>query len=298
MNRKFRRSPGIRNPSPRNAVLAGLVAVIFWATLAPLSFLANGVPPMLKTGLGLLIGSIVSIPAMVMTRKRADEAASVNLRSVFLSIFGLLGYHSLLFLSFNTSPPVVANLINYLWPLLIILLAPVFNVAKKLDRGVILAGLLGFLGAGFAILAPGEEYGALYPGYISAFLAAIVWATYSLASSRASRNSPGNIGLASFISGALSLVAHYFFESPVNLSLGEWFTILSLGIGPLGAAFYLWDYALRKGDAQRLGVLAFLTPLVSTTLLIFIAGESPSWVLLVSVLLIASATIVGRSRKK
>jgi drug/metabolite transporter (DMT)-like permease len=287
-----------KNSEPGKALLAGLLALFFWATLAPLSFLASEVPPLLKTGLGLLIGSVLCMPAVVITRNRSQETDRVDLRSVLLSVFGLLGYHALLFLSFATSPPVVANLINYLWPLLIILLAPVFKVTESLELRVIFAGLLGFFGASVAIFAPGEEYGNFYPGYISAFLAAIVWASYSLASSRVSKNSPANIGLAALISGALSLVAHYFIESPIELTLDEWFTILGLGIGPLGAAFYLWDYALRKGDTQRLGVLAFLTPLFSTTFLIFVAGESPSWVLLISVLLIASATIVGRSRKK
>jgi hypothetical protein len=44
--------------------------------------------------------------------------------------------------------------------------------------------------------------------------------------------------------------------------------IVAVGLGPLGAAFYLWDAALKRGDARRIGILSYLTPLASTLLLV------------------------------
>ena len=45
------------------------------------------------------------------------------------------------------------------------------------------------------------------------------------------------------------------------------------GLGPLGGAFYLWDKALKLGDARQIGILSYLTPLGSTALLVAVSGS-------------------------
>ena len=48
----------------------------------------------------------------------------------------------------------------------------------------------------------------------------------------------------------------------------DWALMAVMGLGPLGAAFFLWDAALKKGDARQIGILSYLTPLASTALLV------------------------------
>jgi hypothetical protein len=43
--------------------------------------------------------------------------------------------------------------------------------------------------------------------------------------------------------------------------------VLVLGIGPVGAAFFLWDHGMKRGDPRLLGTLAYATPVASTLLL-------------------------------
>ena len=43
-----------------------------------------------------------------------------------LGVYGLFGFHFLLFISLRLAPPVEANLVNYLWPLGIVVMAPLF----------------------------------------------------------------------------------------------------------------------------------------------------------------------------
>ncbi len=50
----------------------------------------------------------------------------------------------------------------------------------------------------------------------------------------------------------------------ITLSARDMLLIALLGLGPLGGAFFLWDAALKRGDARQIGVLSFLTPLLST----------------------------------
>jgi drug/metabolite transporter (DMT)-like permease len=69
-----------------------------------------------------------------------------------------------------------------------------------------------------------------------------------------------------------------------------------LGLGPLGGSFYLWSYALKTGNAQRIGLIAFITPLLSTLMLIAITGQRITWLLAASALLILSASVLGSKR--
>jgi drug/metabolite transporter (DMT)-like permease len=55
---------------------------------------------------------------------RAPLAGSTA-STLLLGVYGLFGYHFLLFLALRSAPPLEANLVNYLWPLLIVVLAPV-----------------------------------------------------------------------------------------------------------------------------------------------------------------------------
>ena len=71
----------------------------------------------------------------------------------------------------------------------------------------------------------------------------------------------------------------------------------SCGLGPLGAAFYVWDMALKRGDARRIGILSYLTPLASTALLLLLTGRPPTGTIaLAAALVVAAAVLGGRAR--
>jgi drug/metabolite transporter (DMT)-like permease len=118
-----------------------------------------------------------------------------------------------------------------------------------------------------------------------------------LGTQKVPRFSTSAIGLFSFVSGVLAIVAHLVFEDPVNLQLAQLLLIGLLGLGPLGGAFYLWDMALKLGNPQRVGLISFLTPLLSTSLLLIITGAQLSWTLLLSASLVIGAAILGSSER-
>jgi drug/metabolite transporter (DMT)-like permease len=95
----------------------------------------------------------------------------------------------------------------------------------------------------------------------------------------------------------LAIGAHFLFEPAASISTADWLLLLVLGVGPLGGAFYLWDAALKIGDPRRIGLLAFLTPLLSTVLLVLVSGKPLSWQLLISAALIIGGALFARSSK-
>jgi len=273
--------------------LAALGAIVLWSSLATLATLIPDVPVFLKTGIGLLIGSLIALPLS----RFQIRSLLVSPKIVLLGVYGLFGYHAALFLALQSSPSVQANLINYLWPLLIVLLAPLFSKKLRLSTRVVVGGLMGFLGAALAILSGSSTDSVLYSGYAFAFLAAIIWSTYSLATNRIGSFPTPAVGVFALVAGLLSIAMHFLFEEQVALSSFEWLILVLLGLGPLGAAFYFWDYAIKKGNPQEIGLLSFLTPLLSTSLLLIITGQPISWLLGLSAALIVGGSLIGRAKQ-
>ena len=105
------------------------------------------------------------------------------------------------------------------------------------------------------------------------------------------------VGLFGLVSGALALLCHLAFEPAVSLSARDWMLIVLTGLGPLGAAFFLWDAALKRGDARRIGILSYLTPLASPLLLVATTGRPLTiWVAVAAVLIVGAAIAGMRAR--
>jgi drug/metabolite transporter (DMT)-like permease len=184
---------------------------------------------------------------------------------------GLFGYHALYFAALALAPAVEANLLNYLWPLLIVLFSrPVLGLRLGKRR-------LGGVACGFAgcVLLVGA--GASFPagagwGFACAVGCAVVWALYSVTSKRMAAVPTEAVAGFCLGSAVLAGAAHLAFEATVPPDARQWAAVLLLGAGPLGAAFFLWDVGMKRGDPRLLGTLAYAVP-VASTLLLVAAGE-------------------------
>lgn len=277
------------------ANLYALGAIALWVLLASLGVSLRHLPPFLLTGLALLAGSLLALP-FVFKDRRAWAIAPATLA---LGVYGLFGYHYLLFIALRHAPPVEANLVNYLWPLFMVVLAPLFLRGVKLRAAHVLAALLGFAGAAVAILGArtGSAGGGWAWGYLPALGSAFIWASYSLLTQRVPAFPTAAIGLFGLVSGLLSLLCHWALEPSVALSGRDAALIAVMGLGPLGAAFFLWDRALKLGDARQIGILSYLTPLGSTALLMLVSGRALSWSIGLAAAMIIGAAVLGTRTK-
>jgi len=279
------------------ANLLALGAIALWGTLAMLGVALSQVPPFLLTGLALLVGSLIAWPLSGFKFSRWR----VPLPTLALGVYGLFGFHFLLFVALRHAPPVQANLVNYLWPLLMVVLAPVFLPQMTLRPAHMVAALLGFAGAAVVILGGADAANPLDGGWVWGYLpamgSALIWASYSLLTTRVSAFPTAAIGGFALVSGLLSLLCHAFLEPATDLSQRDGLLILLMGLGPMGTAFFLWDKALKLGDARQIGILSYLTPLLSTALLVAVSGRAFTWNIALAAAMIVGAAVLGtRSR--
>jgi drug/metabolite transporter (DMT)-like permease len=279
----------------QGATLAGVGALVLWAFLAPLGRLAQPLPPLLLTALGFSIGGGLGL-AVVVVRGRLGLLRQPGLAWAH-GVGGLAGFHALYFAALAMAPAVEANLLNYLWPLLIVLFAaPVLGLPLGPRR---LAGVaLGFAGA--ALLVGG---GAQFPaeamlGFGCALLSAVTWALYSVLAGRLKAVPTEAVAGFCLASAALAWAAHAAFEPPAALGPAQAGAVLLLGLGPMGAAFFLWDAGMKRGDPRLLGTLGYATPVASTFLLAAMGEGQLSWQALVAAGLVAGGGVLAATARE
>lgn len=270
--------------------LLALGAVALWSLLAMLAVQLARVPPFLLLGLALGGAGVLALPTWRQWR--------VAPTTILLGLYGLFGFHLLLFLALRHAPPVEANLINYLWPLLIVVLAPVILPGVRLAPRHAAGALLGLAGA--ALLITGGRWtfaGEHLRGYLLAAGSAFIWATYSLLTRRVAPFPTAAVGLFCLLSGALSLGCHALLEPTYVPTWREAAWIAALALGPMGAAFFLWDAAMKRGDPRAIGTLAYLTPLGSTLGLLASGAGSLTAVTAAAALMIVGGAVLGTTQR-
>ncbi|MGL4575933.1 MAG: DMT family transporter [Burkholderiaceae bacterium] len=271
-------------------LLLALISVLLWSTLAFLGLKLSHIPPFLLVGIALCIGALASV-------RHLAQWKAVTPKLLLLGVFGLFGFHFFLFVALRSAPAIEANLINYLWPLLIVVLAPVILPGTALTARHILAALLGFGGA--ALLVTGGKLGfdtkyAL--GYGCALASAFIWAIYSLATKRMGAFPTGAVGAFCLLSGLLSLACHVALEPRMMPAGSDWLWLALMGLGPMGLAFFTWDAAMKRGDARAIGSLSYLTPLLSTVLLAVTGAGKLNALSLAAMALIVGGAVLGTMR--
>lgn len=264
--------------------LAGLAALALWAFLAVLARGAAGLPPLQLTAMAFSVAGVLGVG--VLAARGGLGALRQPAWAWAHGVGGLFGYHALYFAALAFAPAVEANLLNYLWPLLIVLFsAPILGLRLGWRH---LAGVaLGF--AGCALLLGG---GARFPadawfGLGCAVGAAVVWALYSVLCKRLSSVPTEAVAGFCLAAAALAALAHLAFETTVLPEARQALAALLLGLGPVGAAFFLWDRGMKAGDPRLLGTLAYGVPVASTLLLVALGEAAWQPLLLPALALVA-----------
>ena len=285
------------------ATLVGFVAILMWALLALFTAASGTVPPFQLTAMTFLIGGVLGLTSWFF-RPGAFRVLRQPPKVWALGVIGLFGYHFFYYTALRLAPPVEAGLIAYLWPLLIVVLSALLP-GERLRWYHGAGAFLGLAGT-FLIVSKGRGFSidpAYASGYLAAFVCAFTWSGYSVLSRRFSSVPTDIVVGFCLVTSVLSGLAHLAFETTVWPQNGmEWAAVLGLGLMPVGAAFYVWDYGVKHGDIQVLGAASYAAPLLSTTVLVLAGFASFTWMIALAALLItfgailASKDLIGKGK--
>jgi drug/metabolite transporter (DMT)-like permease len=278
----------------RIATLIGLTAILMWSLLAVMTVATGTIPAFQLAAMTFAIGALVGFLTFI-GRPNATRALRQPVAAWTVGVGGLFGYHALYFLALRFAPPAEAGLLNYLWPLLIVLFSALLPGERLAPHHVIgaLLGLAGtallFVGNGAGRFAPGQ-----IPGLAAAFVAAFVWASYSVMSRRLKAVPTDAVAGFCLATALLATLVHGVVETTVWPDrLPQWLAIAGLGVGPVGAAFYAWDIGMKRGDIRVLGAASYATPLLSTLFLILAGFADPSANVVLAATLIAGGGLMA-----
>jgi drug/metabolite transporter (DMT)-like permease len=283
-------------PSSKSASILGAGAILLWATLASLTALRGPIPPFETTAIVFAIGGSVVLLAAALRGRLA--LVRPTLASLALGVAGLFGYHALYFAALKLAPPAEASLIASLWALFTVLFSG-FLPGHRLSLRHIAGALLGLAAATVLVwdglgTASGEGSTATL-GFVLAFACALVWSSYSVASRLFAEVPSESIAVACLATAALAFVCSRVFETWTVPDAVSWLALVGLGLGPVGAAFLLWDIGMKRGNVPLLGVLSYASPILSTVLLVALGLAEARWTLAVACgLMVLAAAIATR----
>ena len=276
------------------ATLIGLTAIVMWSLLAALTVATGTIPPFQLLAMTFAIGACIG-PLTWLWRPGAACALRQPPLVWAVGIGGLFGYHALYFLALRLAPPAEAGLLNYLWPLLIVLLSSLLP-GERLALHHIVGAVLGFAGTVLLITgSSGSQFDpANVPGFLAAFLAAFIWAGYSVMSRKLAAVPTDAVAGFCLATAVLAAFFHLALETTVwPQSTLQWLSIAALGIGPVGFAFFVWDIGMKRGDIRVLGAASYATPLLSTAFLIMAGFAKPTATIAIAAVLIAGGGLIA-----
>lgn len=281
------------------ATLIGSISIFLWGTLALLTRLTEGrIPPFQLMAMTFTLAFLL----MSVNWWRQGHSGLRHLRQPVLAwilgVGGYFGYHFCYFLAMTKAPAVSVSLLAYLWPLLIVLLAGLLPGENLLKRHIV-GAVIALFGCWLLIGQGADGFNRQYlSGYLLALTCALIWSGYSVLSRLVKQVSTDAAGWFCAATALLALLCHWLWETTVwPDSMAQWVGVIGLGVGPVGIAFFTWDYGIKHGNLQLLGVLAYSAPLISALLLV-LAGLAPADITLaLSCLAIVIGSLIAGYRR-
>src|ERR1700677_2743744 len=282
-----------RTLSPKAWTCVGALAIPLWATWPSLAIQTLQVPPFESLAVMFFFGSFVfaSLHRSAVAHIEQPSSEQSWLPAVVYGL-ALAGGDNCFILAPHRIPAAQANLISYLWPVMIVVLGAAMGLFRLRLRQII--GLvLGLFGA--AILIWDGHVSMSISGIGLALLSGACWAAYCIFRLTWKQPTGHLLARGCAISAVLCALLHVSLEPTVIPSLGAFAATAVAGMIPLAVGNYVWDEGFRRGDGHLLAVMAYATPLCSALLLASLGAALLTWNLLAGAIVIVLAGLLSRT---
>ena len=235
---------------------------------------------------------------LALFKGRLSEVKKYNIqdywRFTYLGFLGVFVYNVLFYWGLKFSTAQEAFIVNYTWPIWVVVFAALF-LKETITFRKTLGILLGFVGVVVVITSGSFSFSSenLF-GNILALSAAIFYGLFSAMGKKHNYDRIVSM-LFYYISGTIfvSIFTLAFSSVPV-LNFSQILGILWLGIFTAGLAFVFWFLALKHGDTAEMSNMIFLTPFISLVYIYFLLSESILVSSIVGLLIIVAGILIQK----
>ncbi len=287
----------------RKAYLSALTAIFFWGSTAAVgSLMLESLSTLALVFYGSLTATLFLLVLNLTTGKTA-LLKSLHIRDyITMFIAGTLGiflYNELLFFGMTRLLAQQAFIINYLWPMFIVIFSCIL-LNERLTAVKSGSMILSFIGV--TIVATGGKFTALGSvdliGVLACCLAAMCYGLFSVLTIKIRCDKFVAMMIYYFFSSVTAAAVLIFTGGIPQVSAFQVYGILWTGILIYGTAFSLWSVAIACGKPAKISNLAYLTPFVSLVWIYFLTGEPITPASIIGLLIIISGVLLQIFSKK
>lgn len=220
--------------------------------------------------------------------------------SILLGFLNPFLYYTVLFIAYSLLPAQVAQPLNFVWPITLVLLSvPILK--QKLKLKSMLALLLSFLGV-ILISSEGDILNMKFSNPLGVLLAlgsSVVWALFWLYNVKDSKDEILSLFL-NFIFALLFItITTVVFSDIKAINLEGLLAGIYIGLFEMGITFVLWLKALKlAGRTDKISNLIYLTPFCALIFINIFLKEKIFLTTLFGLILIVIGIVIQQVKKK
>ncbi|MDP2628579.1 MAG: DMT family transporter [Nanoarchaeota archaeon] len=285
------------------AIVYALITIVLWGTVAAVSKLL--LKNITNFQLMFYVALFSTISLFILTLFNGKFKSSINLflkNKSFLILLGILGlgiYQFFYFTSLANAPAAQVNVLNYLWPIFILIFS-IFILNEKSSFSKWFGFLLGLLGA-IIVITRGNflSFESIYfYGYLLAIGAAISWGLFSVLSKLKKMDALESVFIFNLVGLVFMFCLMFLTNSSFKIPVNELFGTMYIGAIPTALAFMFWVKSLQLGKPSTIANLAHFTPFISLLFIFIILGEEILLSEIIGLVIIVSGIFIQFLGKK
>lgn len=273
------------------------VTVVLWGAMPALAKdLLNALPPFETLAISSLFAFLFLFAVNWRARSLKRLSAEETFTAAWLGFLGLFLYSAFFYYGLARMTSQEACILNYLWPLMIVLFScPILG--EPLTRRKLLAVGMSFVGIVLVMFGGIDESLSQekFFGALSCIVAAACYGLFSVLNKRRRLEQKLAMMIIWGTTAACAFIAGYFFELWLVPGVGQVIGLLWLGVVINAVAYLTWALALETTtNTARTANLAYLVPILAIFISTFAFGEELSPAVIPALVLIIGGILINK----
>ena len=294
----------LKGNSQRTAYLLAIAAVLCWST----------VPTAFKLGLkyqdnyqlmsGAAIVSMIFLGITLVIQRKVKILLRITwkdlVRAALLAVLNPFSYYLILFKAYSLLPGQVAQPLNMIWPIVLVLISiPILK--QKIGILSILSLVISFSGVILISLQGGTlfETQSNLTGVLLALLTSVLWAFYWIFNMKNKIDEVVGLFLIFLFASAYLMIGGIFREPSLPSGREAWTAAVYVGIFEMGLAFVFWLKALQlSSTTAKISNLVFIAPFLNLVFVHLFLDEKIFISTVFGIILVVTGILIQNSTRR